>query len=146
MFPSIFKDANVAVDCGRGWRARLLNLSLFLKKNNIPCKITHIRECYAIFEIWFEGEDDFSEQVIHLAKLVSAHICSVCGKPGTMNGIRWYVATRVPTFLSQLNLNTTPLLAAGEVSQLLTDAAFGKRIMVRSSIQSEARSITASCP
>jgi hypothetical protein len=33
-------------------------------------------------------------------------------------------------------LNTTPLLPAGEVSQLLTDVALGKRIMMRSSIQS----------
>lgn len=91
MFPSIFKDANVEIDCGRGWRALLLNLLLILKKNNSPCKITRIREHYAILEIWFEGEDEFSEQIIHLATLASAHICSVCGKPGTMQGFdEWY--------------------------------------------------------
>jgi hypothetical protein len=33
-------------------------------------------------------------------------------------------------------LNTIPLLPAGEVSQVLMDVALGKRIMMRSSIQS----------
>nr|WP_256345591.1 hypothetical protein [Pseudomonas sp. PD9R] len=33
-------------------------------------------------------------------------------------------------------MNTTPLLPAGEVSQVLTDVALGKRIMMRSTIQS----------
>ena len=34
------------------------------------------------------------------------------------------------------DLNTTPLLPAGEVSQVLTDVVLGKRIMMRSTIQS----------
>jgi hypothetical protein len=37
---------------------------------------------------------------------------------------------------AQNTLNTTPLLPAGEVSQVLTDVALGKRIMMRSTIQS----------
>ena len=37
---------------------------------------------------------------------------------------------------TQNDLNTTSLLPANEVSQVLTDVALGKRIMMRSSIQS----------
>jgi hypothetical protein len=37
---------------------------------------------------------------------------------------------------AQNTLNTTHLLPASEVSQVLTDAALGKRIMIRSTIQS----------
>jgi len=92
MFPSIFKDENIQVDCERGWRALLLNLLLILKKNNSPLKITRIMEHYAILEIWYEGEDDFGEQVIHLAELASGHICTMCGKPGRMVDLEgWYV-------------------------------------------------------
>lgn len=40
------------------------------------------------------------------------------------------------TTRAQNDLNTTPLLPAGEVSQLLTDVAQCKRIMTRSSTQS----------
>jgi hypothetical protein len=102
-YPLCFKHPGTCmwgVDCQSGWNQLLHDLlgklEAYLSANQdkfinceFPFRIDQIKEKFGTLRFYVGGEiDDTMWQYIDCAERESAHVCEVCGKPGSLHSAK----------------------------------------------------------
>lgn len=54
-----------------------------------PVEILHVKEKFGGMRCHFRGGDQYTSGVIHMAEVMSFHICDVCGNKGEIRDLSW---------------------------------------------------------
>lgn len=86
-YPAIFAHASMSY--GPGWAGLMEALCERLQHHadhngHTPVEITQAKEKYGELFVNYAGGDPYMDALIDMAEAFSAHICEVCGNPGTL--------------------------------------------------------------
>jgi|SRR5215510_3577356 len=98
-FPKLYKFSK-SFDCGNGWFDLIWELSKKLEELIEPwieegsnSYATQVKEKYGTLRFYMSCETEEMSSLIAESEKKSSETCEVCGNPGTLDGVTYWLAT-----------------------------------------------------
>ena len=95
------------LDVGPGWLELVDKLSYLIttysKLSGITVEATQVKEKFGGLRFYYDGGDDYTEQLVSWAETLSYHICEECGSTRDIGYTKGWIRTLCGKHLAQAN-------------------------------------------